>query len=70
LSASRTKLDYVNLDTEDTNTSLEIAYNYEILDGINLLAGYGREKRSSNLGNRDGDDNIFFLEINYLGEAR
>ncbi len=70
LSASRTKLDYVNLATEDTNTSLEIAYNYEILDGVNLQAGYGREKRTSNLGNRDGDDNIFFLEINYLGEAR
>lgn len=70
LSASRTELDYVNLDIEDTNTNLEIAYNYEILDGITFQAGYGRNKRSSNLGNRDGDDNIFFLEINYLGEAR
>ncbi len=70
LSASRSKLDYVNLATEDTNTNLEIAYNYEILDGINLQAGYGRNKRTSNLGNRDGDDNIFFLEINYIGEAR
>lgn len=70
LSASRTKLDYVNRATEDTNTNLEIAYNYELLDGINLQAGYGRNKRTSNLGNRDGDDNIFFLEINYIGEAR
>ncbi len=70
LSASRTKLDYVNLATEDTNTGFEFAYNYQILDGINLQAGYGLSRRTSNLGNRDGDDNIFFLELNYTGEAR